>query len=173
MTDKYMSEPIIVEWKEQPYAAIPIEATLLEWDQVHALVGELFQWVEQHDLSVTGAPFYRYWVIGGIKEVYQLEVGLPVERMVKGDERIIGSVIPGGSYIKAEHNGHPDRLDYSLEALLRWAEMQGLSLDKRYEGETEIWNGRFEFYGNDPELEPDLDKWKIEIACLILRDRVA
>ncbi|RNF39475.1 GyrI-like domain-containing protein [Planococcus salinus] len=173
MIKKYMTEPIIEKRIEQPYVGIPIYATLLDWDKVNALISEIFDWLDRKDIEPVGPPFYRYWVIGGIDENYELEVGVPVERMVTGNSRIIASSIPGGSYVTAKHRGHPDLLEYSLEVLEQWSKREELEFDKRWEGEDEIWTGRFEFYLTDPDEEPDLDKWEIEIAFLLMRDDAA
>jgi hypothetical protein len=40
-----MSEPTVSERTEQPYVAIPIKATLLEWGEVNALVPEAYAWL--------------------------------------------------------------------------------------------------------------------------------
>lgn len=173
MGRKYISEPIVEERTEQPYVGIPILAGLSEWDEVNGLVGELFDWLKARDIKPSGAPFFRYWCMGDSAGKYKMEVGVPVKRMVTGDQRVVASHIPGGAYLRALHKGHPDNLEKSLDALEQWAVQEGLDIDKRWEGEDEIWNGRFEFYVTDPETEPDLNKWAIEIAFLLLRDDAA
>lgn len=93
--------------------------------------------------------------------------------MVSGDERVITGFIPGGSYATATHKGHPDYLEDSLYALEQWAEEEGLELDKRYEGDTEIWNGRFEFYPAIPKDGESFNDMEVEIAYLLMRDDAA
>ncbi|MBD8013515.1 GyrI-like domain-containing protein [Planococcus wigleyi] len=173
MGQKYISEPFVEERAEQPYVGIPIVAGLSEWDEVNGLVGELFDWLKKRGIKPAGAPFFRYWCMGDSEGKYKMEVGVPVKRMVSVDERVVASYIPGGSYVRALHKGHPDELEKSLDALEQWALLEGLDIDKRWEGEDEIWNGRFEFYVTDPETEPDLNKWAIEIAFLLMRDDAA
>ena len=173
MVQKYISEPFVEERTEQPYIGIPILAGLSEWDEINGLVGELFDWLKANGIKPAGVPFFRYWCTGDSEGKYKMEVGVPVKRMVTGDQRVVASYIPGGSYLAALHKGHPDNLGKSLDALEQWALQEGLDIDKRWEGEDEIWNGRFEFYVTDPETEPDLNKWGIEIAFLLLRDTAA
>lgn len=173
MASYLLSGPNVEYRVEQPYAAIPVQAALDEWGKTTALVPELFQWLENKSLTPAGAPFYRYWCLEDDKKEFDMEVGVPLERMVSGDERVIASSIPEGSYVRAIHKGHPDRLVDSVLEVEKWAEKEGLSFDKRFEGDTEIWNGRFEQYLTDPETEPDLTKWEIEISFLILRDEIA
>ena len=173
MANKFIGEPSVELRSEQPYVAIPIRATLLEWDEVNALTEEIFKWLGRKGIEAAGAPFYRYWVVGDMDESFDLEVGVPIGRMAAGDERVIASFIPGGSYVTAVHKGHPDQLEYSWEALEKWAAKEGMELDKRWEQDIEIWNGRFEFYLADPKNEPDLNNWSIEIAYLLMRDDAA
>ncbi|MCJ1908400.1 GyrI-like domain-containing protein [Planococcus ruber] len=173
MASYLLSGPTVEYRVEQPYAAIPIQAALEEWNKTTALVPELFQWLENKNALPAGAPFYRYWCLGDGKSEFDLEVGVPLESMVAGDERVIASSIPEGSYVCAIHRGHPDTLADSVHEVEKWAEKEGLSFDKRFEGNIEIWNGRFEQYLTDPETEPDLTKWEIELSFLILRDEIA
>lgn len=173
MAHKFINEPI-VEWRmEQPYVAIPVQTTLREWGKTAVLVPEIYAWIEKMGIKPVGAPFYRYWCIGGEDEEYTMEVGVAVEHMVSGDERVIASSIPGGSYAVAVHRGNPDILEDSLRELDKWAQEEGLEFDKRWEEEEEIWNGRFEFYLTDPDVEPDPAKWQIELAFLLMRDEAA
>lgn len=173
MLQKYISEPFVAERTEQPYVGIPILAGLSEWEEVNGLVGELFEWLKTQGTKPAGAPFFRYWCMGDSEGKYNMEVGVPVKRMVAGDRRVVVGYIPGGSYVTAMHKGHPENLEKSLEALEQWAMQEGLDIDKRWEGEAEIWNGRFEFYVTDMEVEEDLNKWAIEIAFLLLGDDAA
>lgn len=173
MSYKYINEPRVEVRTEQPYVAIPIQVTLKNWAQTTVLLPELYDWLHAKGIEPAGEPFYRYWCIGSNEAEFSLEVGVPVERMLAGDERVIASFIPGGSYATALHQGHPDQLEQSLKQLEEWAEKEVLEIDKRFEGHDEIWNGRFEFYLTDPEIEPDLYKWQIEIAFLLLRDDAA
>lgn len=173
MSLNHMSEPSVEYRLEQPYVAIPIQATLKDWHKTSALMPELFDWLQKKGLTPVGAPFYRYWCMGDEDEEYSLEVGVPLEKMVIGDERVIASSIPEGSYVKTIHKGHPDHLENTVSELETWADKEGLEFDKRWEEDMEIWNGRFEQYLKDPDEEPDLFKWEIEISFLLLRDEAA
>lgn len=173
MAHKFSKGPGVEMKAEQPYVAIPIQVTLREWGMADAMVPEVLDWIAKKGVKAVGAPFYRYWCLGGQDGEYALEVGVPVEHMVTGDDRVVASSIPGGSYAVAVHRGDPDMLHDSLEALERWALSEGLQFDKRWEEEEEIWNGRFEFYLIDSQNEPDPAKWEIELAFLLMRDEAA
>ncbi len=173
MARKYISEPIVEYQIEKPYAAIAIQATEVEWEEASELLPEIVEWLEKRKLHTEGTPLYRYWCNGSGNEPATLEVGVPIDRMHVGDERIVISTIPGGSYVKAVHHGHPDNLPESHAELLKWAQEEGLEFDMRWEAEYEIWNGRFEKFLTDPKLEPNPEKWEIEILLLLVRDEAA
>lgn len=161
------SPPILKQRDEQPYVAIPISVALKDWDQALALVPELFGWMGQKDITPAGHLFYRYWTIGDLDAAFELEVGIPVESVAVGDGRVIAGSIPAGTYANIVHTGHPDGVLEALPALEAWAEREGIDLDKRQVDDTKVWGGRFEFYLTDPAVEPDLEKWSIEIAFLL------
>lgn len=75
MAPKFSGGPKVEEKREQPYVAIPLEAEVLDWEEVEALVDEVYRWLKKHRIEPVGEPFYRYWVIGGVEEKYSFEVG--------------------------------------------------------------------------------------------------
>lgn len=173
MMQELFDGPKVDTKKEQPYVAIPVEMEILDREIIAALVEEVYSWLKRRRIEPDGKPFCRYWVMGGVEEKYQLEVGLPVARMAAGDDRVIASFIPGGSYASGLHYGTAEYLADSSYALEKWAQDEGLELDKRYEEDTEIWNGRFEFYPAIPDEDTaDGEIW-VEIAYLLMRDDAA
>ena len=168
-TDEFhgMVEPRIEARAKRSYIAIPIEATLQEWDKVNALIEELFGWLKKKGHQPNGAPFFRYWVIGNKNKKFKLEVGLPVVNATFGDERVIAGTTPEGKYVIIDHEGHPDLIHQTSNLLEKWSENRGLTLDKKKKGNEEIWGGRFEYYLTDPAIQSDLNKWSIEIAFKI------
>jgi effector-binding domain-containing protein len=156
-------EPKIEARPAQPYAAIPIKAPMREWGRVNALVPEVFGWLARQGIA-PGPLFYRYRVIGDMDVPFEVEVGVVAPEAVEGDGRVIAGSIPAGRYAMLTHIGHPDDLFESITALRRWAADRGIAWDIRQEGESEVWGGCFEFYLSDPAVEPDMDKWSIELA---------
>lgn len=170
---KYINEPVVEILPEMPYVGIAVQATLLEWGKANRLGDELYDWLLKMKIKPAGPLFYRYWIIGDEEEAVHAEVGVPVEQVIAGNDRIISSFIPGGSYVTALHQGHLGHLAKSLNEVEIWAKKEGLELDKRWEGDIEIWNGRFESCLTDSKQEPDSDKWEIKISFLLLRDDAA
>lgn len=160
-------DPHLEHRDEQPYVGIPIEASLSEWEQVNALIGELMGWLAQRDETLAGAPFYRYDEIGDDTTPFSVMVGLPTERLLSGDERVHTGTVPDGTYAVAIHEGHPDELEHSHAKLQEWATAQGHELARSVDGETEVWEGRYESYLTDPDEEPDPSNWSTEISYLV------
>ena len=173
MTQRLFEGPRVGTMKERPYVAIPIEVDILDRNEIAALVEEVYSWIKRKKIEPDGKPFCRYWVMGGVEEKFNMEVGIPIASMAEGDERIVASYIPGGVYASALHHGATDYLSDTSFALEKWAQDEGLELDKRYEGDTEIWNGRFEFYPAIPDEGFNLEGIAVEIAYLLMRDAAA
>jgi effector-binding domain-containing protein len=158
-----MSEPTVQQRTEQPYVAIPIEATLREWGEVNALVPEVYGWLAARGVTPSGAVFYRHLVVGGFDEKFSVAVGVPVPEPLEGDGRVVPGAKPAGRYVVAVHHGHPDGIAKSHQALVAWAAEQGVPLAK----EGDVWGGMYESYRTDPAVEPDPGKWETELAYLV------
>jgi effector-binding domain-containing protein len=158
-----MSEPTVLERTEQPYVAIPVRATLREWGEVNALVPEVYGWLAARGIAPAGAVFYRHLVVGGFDEKFSVEVGVPVAEPVEGDGRVLAGAKPAGRYVVAVHHGHPDGIAKSHQALVAWAEREGVPLAK----DGEVWGGMYESYLTDPAVEPDLTRFETELAYLV------
>lgn len=164
------TEPRLEFRDERPAVGIPIEVALAEWSEATALVGELVEWLGQNGATLAGPPFFRYRRLGDEASAIDLEVGVPTERAVDGDGRVLTSSVPEGTYAVVEHEGHPDELQQSHEALQEWTANEGIELARRADGEEDVWDGRFEFYLTDPEEQPDRSQWTTEIAYLVWDD---
>ena len=151
------------ERAEQPYAAIPIRATLREWGSVNALVPEVLGWLAERDIQSAGAWFYRHRVVGGMDEKFEVEVGVPVAVPVEGDGRVVAGTKPAGRYAVRVHHGHPDNVRFTHQDLVAWATEQGSPPVR----DGEVWVGMFESYLTNPDDEPDPDRWETELAYLV------
>jgi len=160
---KVINKPVVEIRAKRPYISIPIEVTSKEWGKANALVEEIFAWLGEKGVQPSGAPFYRYLVIGDTEKDFKLEVGVPISGPIFGDDRVITGSIPGGKYATLVHIGRPDRISSSFNILEEWAKENGIEWDNQMEGEEEVWGGRFEYYLTDPAVEPDLEKWSTEI----------
>jgi effector-binding domain-containing protein len=163
-------EPKLEQRAERPYISIRAQVTLKEWSKANALVSELFAWLEKKKVAPAGAPFFRYWIIGDENQRFHLEVGVPLERMHRGDRRVQAGTMPKGTYATVIHRGHPDQLPEAYAALEKWGEVHGIKWNIQQEDKTEVWNGRFESFLTNPADQPDPNQWATEIALLVAGD---
>lgn len=157
--------PQIENRDEQPYVVIPIRVPMREWGKANALVAETIDWILGRGLTPSGAPFFRYRVIGDMDEPFELEVGFPLAEAVEGDDRVLAGSKPAGAYAVLVHEGHPDGMAKSHAALRGWASGEGVPLAGSTDGTR--WSAMFESYLTDPRVQPDLDEWSTELAYLI------
>lgn len=157
------SEPEIVQRSAQPYAGIRHTVTMQTIAQVADGIGEIFDWLAEHDAEPDGAPFFRYNVIDMEREL-EVEAGIPVRAPVAGDDRVRAGMLPAGRYATLRYTGHPDGLLQATADLLAWADRQGLAFDVAPSLEGERWGCRIEIYETDPVEEPDMDKWTTQLA---------
>ncbi|QFG25070.1 GyrI-like domain-containing protein [Actinomadura sp. WMMB 499] len=158
-----MNEPTVERRGTVHYAGIRIAVTFAEWGSANALVAEVYGWLAQRGTVPGGGPVYRYRTVGDAERPFDLEVGVPVAEAVEGDGRVHAGSLPAGTYAVLLHEGHPDGLGKAHAALQEWAGEMGLELDR----DGEVWAARYETYLTDPAQEPDLAKWRTELAYLV------
>ena len=159
-----LSEPTIVDIESQPYAAIRRSVSMKSIGQeLPPLAGDVFGWLGARGIAPAGAPFWKYDVIDMSHQLV-VEVGVPVDAVVEGDDRVLGGVLPGGRYVTATFVGHPDGLEGATGMLLAWAAAAGLTWDVKKTADGEEWGSRLEFYESDPATEPDMTTWRTRLA---------
>ncbi len=160
------SEPSIETRAEQPYVGITRFVTMETMNQIADQFPTVFEWLAARGVEMAGTPFFRYYTIDMEREL-EVEIGVPVPRgsaiPASGDE-VTAGVIPAGRYATVTHVGHPDELVTATADLLAWADKQGLRWDAQPGERGEKWGGRFEFYETDPQVEPDMTKWRTTLA---------
>jgi effector-binding domain-containing protein len=155
--------PEITECAEQPYVAIRARVPMQQLGEVADRIGDVFGWIASHGLAPAGPPFFRYNVIDMERQL-EVEVGVPVQAVVDGDDQVISGVIPAGRFATVIHVGPPDSLVGATEALLDWAAQQGLQWDMTIGDDGEHWGARLENYLTDPGEQPDMTKWETQLA---------
>jgi len=156
--------PEIMTRAEQPYAAIKARVSMSELGGLGARLGEVFAWLGARGVAPAGAPFFKYNAIDMMREL-EVEAGVPVAAAVDGYADVLSGVLPAGRYATVTHEGHPDKLVDATGALLDWAAGQGLKWDMSPgDNGEERWGCRLEFYLTDPSEEPDMNKWKTQLA---------
>jgi effector-binding domain-containing protein len=155
--------PEVTSRPEQPYVAIRADVTWAELAGLAHRFGEVFGWLAERGLAPVGAPFFRYNVIDMERQL-NVEAGVPVAAAVEGDDLVIAGTLPAGRYATYLHVGPYDGLVGAVDALLRWADAQGLELDASSAEDGEHWGCRLEIYRTDPSEQPDATKWETQLA---------
>ncbi|MDJ0465164.1 GyrI-like domain-containing protein [Streptomyces sp. H27-C3] len=158
------SEPTVVEWGEQPYAAIRGQLTMETFGLIADRMPELFAWVAAHGTEPVGGPFFRYNVLGADGQL-ELEASVPVSAAPEPEGDVLVGLLPAGRYVTVTHIGHPDQLIEATERLLTWAAERGLEWDLvRTADGDERWACRLAIFKTDPRVEPDPTKWESEVT---------
>lgn len=158
-----MAEPTVEERSEQPYVGITRTITMTTFNEIADRLPEIFGWLDARGLAPAGAPFFRYHFIDMEREL-EVEAGVPVAAPVAGEGDIRAGVLPAGRYVTLHHVGHPDELIEVTAQLLAWADEQGLRFDKTDLTRSQRWGSRLEMLHSNPAEEPDMSKWRTELA---------
>ncbi|MEU1386334.1 MULTISPECIES: GyrI-like domain-containing protein [unclassified Nonomuraea] len=157
--------PQIVELPERPYLGIKKTITMTSFGLVGDRIAEMIGWLAERGHTMAGAPFFRYHSIDMPGDRLVVEAGVPVTapvtEPVEGEFHV--GTLPAGRFVTESHHGHPDQLSGVIESVLKWAAEQGLTWDMTEKDGTEHWGCRLELYQTDPRIEPDLNKWDIDL----------
>lgn len=155
--------PEIETRTEQPYVAIRDRVPMSGIAAFAVRTGEVFGWLGARGLKPAGPPFLKFNVIDMAREL-EMENGVPVATPMDGDDLVVAGVLPAGRYATVTHTGHPSELAGVTGALLDWAAEQGLTWDMSPGEDGERWGARLESYLTDPAEEPDMSKWRTQLA---------
>jgi effector-binding domain-containing protein len=159
------NEPQIEQRSEQPYIGIRETVTM---DGFPAAVDKgfpkLFSQLEEHGLTLAGAPFIRYHLTSETE--FEIEMGAPADTVVPDDGRIRSGSLPAGRYVTLRHTGPFDGLPAAHEALQQWAREHNVPLDSWDTDRGTGWLSCAEHYLVDPSAEPDPAKWEVELTYL-------
>jgi effector-binding domain-containing protein len=157
-----LSEPRIITRDATAYAAIPLEVNQPEIPQVAPpLVHEILAWAEAHARQ-TGPVFFNYTSMQAGQKM-AMEVGLPIEKPVPGDQRVKVGTLPGGRYATVTWTGPYDQLYSAHDKLHQWLAKQNLPKQSQG-GSGEKGMTLLEIYHTDPDDLPNPADWVTEIA---------
>jgi effector-binding domain-containing protein len=159
-----ITTPRLEQRAEQPCMFIRTHVRMAEiGPQVPALVPQLFAWIGSHGVQPDGPVFFRYNVVD-MEGLMEIDVGVVVKRAVAGDAQVKAGIIPGGTYLTMRHVGPPDELMEATGAFLDWGNKHQVVWCKKPRGSAEVWDARFEFYLDGPDTQPDMAKWRTDLA---------
>jgi effector-binding domain-containing protein len=162
-----ITKPTLEERREQPFVAIRTQVAIPFGQVLGPLWDEVFGWLDSQGVAPSGAPFIRYLTTDMSKKL-DIEVGVPTENVVAGNERISSGAFPAGKYATLIYSGpyEGNGLYNATAALLDWAKENHIVWQQSLKDGTEWWEARLEWYITDPQLEPDPQKWQTELAFL-------
>lgn len=156
-----VSEPRIDYYPERQYMGIRTQTPMKGmFKVVDKLRKEVTTWLEEKGTVPTGAPFLRYHVIDMAGEM-DIEVGIPVESVLSGDERVRPGLLPAGRYASLIYIGHGLT---GNKALLKFGQDNNLVWDRWDDAKGDAFAARYEAYLTDPKVEHRKTKWEIELA---------
>jgi effector-binding domain-containing protein len=155
--------PYITHRMAQLYVGIPQTVTMAGLPGAADRIPELLEWLAAQGATAAGPPFFRYNLIDMDADL-EVEVGVPVGQVVHGHGPVREGVLPAGRYVTVTHMGAPDTLVGAVRNLLDWASKEGLTWDRVDTRHGERWGCRLESYLTDPRVEPDMTRWKTELA---------
>jgi effector-binding domain-containing protein len=155
--------PVVVEREERLYAYIRGSVRMDAFALIADRLPELVNWLAGRGAELAGAPFFRYHTVDLDGESV-VEAGVPVMVAPEPEGDVGVAVLPPGRYATVIHSGHPARLVDAVTALREWAAREGREWDMTVVDGVEHWACRTESYLTDPRVEPDMSKWRIELA---------
>ena len=115
------------------------------------LIPELFQWLKEKQIQYTGAPFFYYVKMEG--EQLEVEVGIPTNSYLNGDDRVRPGTFPAGKYAVAKYIGPYNKLFAVHTDIEKWKDDNNIKFK----------SPKVEFYPTDPSAEPNPEKWQTVI----------
>jgi len=159
-----LTTPRIEQRPAQPCMFIRVQVRMGEIEpKATQLIPRLLGWLGAQGVAQDGPVFFRYNVID-MDGLLEIDVGAAVKQAAAGDGEVRAGTIPGGRYAVMRHTGHPDELMPATAYLLAWGQQHGVAWRKQPRGKAEAWDARFEFYLDGPDTEPDMAKWRTDLA---------
>lgn len=157
--------PTIVERAAQPYVAIRKQVAIPFDAVIGPTMDAMFTAVKVKSLEVVGPAFFKYNIVN-MPEL-EIEFGVPVAAPAGSDGELIGGTLPAGRYAQTTYWGHYDNLMDVNAILIGWAREKGLAWDATTGSDGDHFAARLEIYPNNPDEEPDPNKWETTLAIKI------
>jgi effector-binding domain-containing protein len=150
-----IEKPTIGTREAKQFAAIATAATMEESDIFGPLHREVYAWLESHGAIPSGPSFVRI-LTSDMTTKLDIEVGVPVDDPITGDDRITVGEIPPGWYVTLFYTevDESDHIQANVE-IQEWAAKEGLEFQIDRSSGVEVWGGRFNFFHEDEGSDRD------------------
>ncbi|MEO6546724.1 MAG: GyrI-like domain-containing protein [Ferruginibacter sp.] len=162
-----ITPPITEKRNELPYLSIHRRVNKKDIPAVlPPLIGEVMTFIREKNIAGNFTPFFLYRSMDD-QYNFETEVGVLVNDDAEGNSNIIKGAFPSGNYATTIYSGDYSTLMEAHSAVESFILKNGLKEKQQKSGNLIEWGGRIEFYLTDPEMEPDTEKWKTEVAFLL------
>ncbi|HEU5100539.1 MAG TPA: GyrI-like domain-containing protein [Roseiflexaceae bacterium] len=160
-----ISKPKLEQRGDQHYVGIRTQVPSSKFKKIiPQFLDELFAWLGKQGVQPVGAPFMRYHVINMAGNM-DVELGVPVDSALAGDQRVRPGVIPAGRYAALVYSGVTGIA--GNKALIEWANKNGIKWDRWDDPNGDAFRSRIEYFLTDPAEQPDRNKWETEVAIRV------
>jgi effector-binding domain-containing protein len=157
----------ILEKPERSYLGIRLSAPFNGmFASITKALKELRKWSKENSLSEEGLYFVRYYHCD-MKDIMDVEVGLMTNSGHVGQGRIKPGSLPKARYATLVYRGNGLR---GNQALMKWANDQGVKFDPLIVGAVESYVCKYEAYLTDYRIEPRKLLWDVELSIKIADD---
>ncbi len=161
-----LKNPHVEFRNEQHYLAIRKKVKMSDISfELPQLIPEVIQWVEKNNITQTGPCFFRYLAFDSVDELL-VDVGVPTETQVEGDNKIISASFPAAEYLTVIYTGDYQGLKNVHMGLESWMKENELE-EGRQEMDGKEYGARTEHYITDPREVPDPKDWQTEVSILL------
>ena len=161
-----ITKPKLEDRPEQRYVGIRTQVPMSQFKKIiPQFLDELFAWLGKQEVDPAGAPFMRYHVINMAGNM-DVELGVPVATVVRGDGRVAPGVIPAGRYATLVYSGVTGIK--GNKTLIDWAVKNNIRWDRWNDENGDAFRARVEYFLTDPAEEPDRKKWETEVAIKVV-----
>ena len=127
---------------------------------------ELRKWIKENSLSEEGPYFVRYYHCD-MTDIMEVEVGLMTNSGHVGQGHIKPGSLPKGKYATLVYRGNGLR---GNQALMKWANDNGVTFDPIDVRQKETYVCRYEAYLTDYRIESRKLLWDVEMSIKIADD---
>jgi hypothetical protein len=118
----------------------------------------LFDYLDRHGLTATGAAFYNYRRID-MARTLDVEAGIPVAGPAPEDGNVHFGTLPGGTFLGLEWHGHYDDLMTVTGVMIGFAQHTQQQFDMHTDPDGDHFACRLEIYETDPDELPNPADW--------------
>jgi len=159
-------EPKIEHRSSQPYVAIVKKVSMQDIPKVlPPLIPEVFSWLKQNNVEQDGPPFFHYRKMEN-DSTLEAEVGVPVKKPVKGDEKVKAGTFSEADYATVTYFGPYSNLRSVHGNLEEWLKTNGYNHKIETDKSGTQCGSRIEFYPTPPG-ETNPEKLQTDIAVLV------